>query len=481
MIYKSYISEEVIIIKRPKKFLMIFLIPMLLLMYVILNITFLKGNQYANMAAEQRTGKSDSQRGCITDRNMIPFTGFSNRYSERSLAPHIIGYTDSSGTGISGIEKAMEDALAAPLESDVILKDATGNDISAFKANGVQTKDMNYVKLTLDYHIQKIAENVLDDAGIIGAVVVLDVETFDILAMASRPDFNQNSVEDYISSDGTELLNRATSPYNAGSIFKIVTAAAALEEGISDADTIHLCNGNMIVDTVIFPCHHLQGHGFLNTEEAFALSCNCTFYNLGINLGSDTLCRYADKFGMGKQVIDGYIPESEGNIPDDPVLSASEAANLSIGQGEIMITPLQAARLAAIIASGGMAKDVNLIEGIADISGNMIKHMRRTSSERVISKNTAEKIGDMMLKVTESGTGTNAKSDYISIAGKTGSAETGWQTENDYMVQGWFVGYFPYDNPKYALAVMTENGRQGNASCGPVFKEIAERIVEMRY
>lgn len=465
-------------IKRPKKFMMIFALPMILLVCVILNIAVFKGDEYALMAASQRT-QSDVSRGCITDRNMIPLTGTLQRYSDNTIARHIIGYTDSDGNGISGIEKSFDrDIAGATSAQHTTLKDAEGNDIPNFKSNHRIPED-NYVKLTLDYHIQKITENVLDQFGTTCAAVILDVESFDILAMVSRPNFDQNSIDSYISYGDTELLNRATAQYNAGSIFKIITTAAALEEGYIDVEDTLTCNGKLYIDDITFSCHKADGHGDINLTDAFAKSCNCAFYNMGIGIGSEALCKYSRIFGLGEQSLKGYIAESTGNIPEYLSYSSSEAANLSIGQGEIMVTPLQAAKVACVIAADGMTKDINLVEGISTTDGSMKKHIRKSRSYRAISKLTAEKIGKMMLSVTENGTGINAKSDLVSIAGKTGSAETGWYTDDGFMVQGWFIGYFPYENPKYAMAVMTENGKHGSTSCAPVFKEIAEQIIKL--
>lgn len=213
------IFQEVMRIKRPKKFLLIFMIPLIYLMCVILNITVFKGDKYAHMAANQRTNQTQTTRGAITDRNMIPLTGADKRYTNDSLARHVIGYTDSFGMGVSGIEKELDAEISSKSQSaHSSLKDAKGNDIPSFKTADTRTEQLKHIKLTLDYHIQNIAENVLDESGITGAAVVLDTENFDILAMASRPNFDQNNVAEYISSDGTALLNRATTPYNASAI-----------------------------------------------------------------------------------------------------------------------------------------------------------------------------------------------------------------------------------------------------------------------
>lgn len=450
------------------------------------NISLFKGSKYSYLAAQQRLpGVSGAtNRGIIADRNMIPFTetetGAQNRYRENTVANHVIGYTNADGVGVSGIEKTMDSELAECGGAQAVLLDATGNEIPNFKTGSAYLDGQKTVKLTLDYHIQKITENVLDKFGITGGAVVMDVESFDVLAMASRPDFSQRQIGRYVASGGTELLNRCVSPYNAGSIFKIITAAAALEEGVMMPDAVHYCGGVERIEGMDFYCHKKDGHGHLTFEDAFSKSCNCVFYNTGKLLGSKKICEYAEKFGMGKDVLSGQLSESDGNLPKYISSSGQESANLSIGQGEIMITPLQAAKAVSIIAAKGVSKAVNIADSVVDSKGETIKDLREYNTERVISEDTASKIGVMMMKATTDGTGSNAKSEKVSIAGKTGSAETGWQTEDGYMVQGWFAGFFPYENPRYVLAVMTENGRGGNISCAPVFKEIAERIIEIR-
>lgn len=472
--------------ERYKQLLLVLAVCMCVLVAAVGNISILKGAKYAHLAAEQRT-LSDSgyrTRGIITDRNFIPFThnaaSENKRYSKDQYANHVIGYTDSGGSGISGIEKAFDSELSGGSMYADILLDARGEVIPNFRTVSADNENEGNIKLTLDYHIQKICENVLDNTHITGSVVVLDVDSFDVLAMVSRPDFERGEIDKYISSNGTELLNRATAPYNCGSIFKIVTAAAFLEER-DDADKfLSLCRGGFGIDNLYFGCHKENGHGLVSLEEAFAKSCNCAFYDMGVSLGGKTVCDYAKAFGMGSNAAGGILTENSGNVPKYFAGTKAESANLSIGQGELMITPLQAAKLTCAIACGGVVKSVNIADCVFAEDGKVIKNLRRYWTKRIISAETAEKIGAMMLKTTIDGTGTNAYSDLVAIAGKTGSAETGWQTDDGYMVQGWFVGFFPYENPRYAMAIMTENGRQGNTSCAPVFKDIAEKIMEIK-
>ena len=466
-------------ILRPKKFIFLLIVPFVLLLCVLINIMVFKGSHYTFMAANQRVFETEQHRNVICDKNMIPFTKENPRYDENSLASHLVGYVNADGEGVSGIEKAFNDCLLKGSGKNLVLKDGSGKNIPNFKANG-QGEENKYLKLTLDYHIQKTVENVLDSHKISGAVVVMEVDSFDVCAMASRPQFNRNEIQKHTIYGDTELINRAVSPYNAGSIFKIVTASAFIEEGMENSGAPFFCSGGKSLDGIFFTCHKKEGHGILNLNDALAHSCNCAFYNMGTLLGSEKICEYGEKFGIGKSVLKHSLNDNGGNIPKYLSHSNSESANLAIGQGEIMITPLQGAKIACIIASGGISREVNVADCIVNEKGETEETLRKQSEQRVISEETAKKVGKMMFDAVNFGTGTNAKSEKVSIAGKTGSAETGWQTEDGYMVQGWFVGFFPYENPKYAIAVMCENGRQGNKTCAPIFKEIAEEIYTIK-
>ena len=466
-------------ILRPKKFLLLLMIPFVALLGVLLNIMIFKGSYYTNMAVNQRVYEMEPGRNVICDKNMIPFTKESPRYDETSLATHLVGYASADGKGVTGVEKAFDKYLLKDNGANLVLKDGSGKKIPNFKVNDKGEKEQ-YLKLTLDYHIQKIAENVLDSHKMPGAVVVMDVETFDVCAMVSRPQFDRNQVEKYTEYGDTELVNRAISPYNAGSIFKIVTASALIEEGLEDRANLFLCSGGQMLDGLFFTCHKKEGHGVLSLHDALVQSCNCAFYDAGTVLGSEKICEYGKKFGIGEIVLKDGLNDNCGNMPMYLSSSKAESANLAIGQGEIMITPLQAAKIACIIASGGVSREVNVADCVITENGKIKRNLRKFGKNRVISEETAKKVGAMMFDTVNFGTGTNAKSHKVSIAGKTGSAETGWQTEEGYMVQGWFVGFFPYENPKYSIAVMCENGRQGNKTCAPIFKEIAEKKCEIK-
>ncbi len=478
---------------------------------MLLKISVVNHKPYTEAAINQRMGGIDvkSYRGLITDINDIPFVdgrsyiyqlkqgadkksyfeddnheklefNITDRYDDLSLARHLIGYTDAENNGVSGLEKAFDERLKCGEKYHIkTINDALDNSITEYgimTQNAVYATDIN-IRTTLDYHIQKIVEDKMSMTDKNCVVVVLDVESFDVLAMASRPDFTQYDVTDYVKSDGTHLINRAVSSYNAGSIFKIVTAAAALESDTADVHHPFLCCGYSETDGVRFNCLNTEGHGVLTMNRAFALSCNCCFLDLGMIMGTEYVCDMARRFGFGKEILDIDIGESAGNIPKNET-SKADAANIAIGQGSILITPLQAANMVGIIANGGVAKKVNIIDAVVDEEGHIIEQVRQSDEYEVISKETAGKIKDMMLEVTQNGTGLNAYSpDIGGICGKTGSAETGWMGDDGELnVHAWFCGFYPYEKPKYAMAVLVEDGHQGNASAAPIFKAIAQEI-----
>ena len=470
------------------------------------SICIFKNESYSKSAALQRRETLDIKvhRGKFYDRNMIPLVEsvatrmkldengvlntekgqelpyITSRYSKDGIAEHIIGYVDGEGKGICGMEKCFDKAVSRYEYTSVnIIKSADGKIINGFGMGFEPGKDAtDGVKLTLDSHIQKICEEELSSNSLTGAVVVMDVDSFDVLAMASMPDYDQTSIEKYVKGDGSELVNRCISSYNAGSIFKIITMSSALETGRVRSE--YICEGKTDITGTTFGCHKKEGHGILTLGDAFAKSCNCTFYSVGLDVGAEKLLSVAKDYGVGTSLL-GYsdLEEAMGNIPQKPIYTAVDYANYAIGQGEVLITPLQAANMVCIVASDGISKEVNIADGIYSSDGTMKRPLRRVGKRRVIRRETAGIIQDSMCKTVESGTGKSLASSPAKIAGKTGTAETGWIEGGKMLEHGWFCGYFPFDNPQYAMAVLIENGGSGAVSAAPVFKNIAEKIIKI--
>lgn len=508
-----------------------------------------------------RTDKAGSEKILEMNTDWISILKSLDRYDEGTLAKHVLGYLNKKDQiGQSGIEKLYENEL----KDSVVFEIGTVTDAAKkpIKGLGYRLKARNAdkklnVRLTLDYHIQKIVEDIMDKYGISGAVVLEDVVTGDILAMASRPDFNQNAIEDYLDSDGKELFNKATAAYNLGSVFKIVDAAAYFENeeaileqarledlrrlnqydvgdgslhighqpesaptGVGEntaneyenylnaPDTAknnsypdsssqdapyvrrefrdpehYYCSGAVDIGSLVFRCssYYEGGHGDINMERAFALSCNSYFIELSRKVGYMNLIEMAQKFGLGSYtgLSDQGIYEARGSLPQaDGSYSQADIANLAIGQGLLLATPVQVADMVATVANGGIKNRVNIVDSIIDSEGKVIRNARVDEGQRIISKSTSDKVRRLMEAVTSYGTGTGAIMGYYGGAGgKTGSAETGYGD----VVHAWFAGYFPAKTPRYSIAVFVENGRLGGKVAAPVFAEIAKAMLQKGY
>ncbi|MBE7051620.1 MAG: hypothetical protein E7395_03525 [Ruminococcaceae bacterium] len=449
---------------------------------------------------QQRETRLEKVRGQITDKNGITFTDRSQktvyignggkisakgtvganvpkRYEPNGIAAHAVGYITDDSNGVSGAEKIYNSFLkSSGYYRATYLADGSGTPLANQRPEVVLKKEDSpkSVRLTIDYHIQKITEKIADKKVEQGAIVVLDAKSFDVLAMVSRPGFDRNSVEAYLSSEKGELLNRALCGYNAGSVFKIITSAAILDKYPDYTSKKFHCSGMTKLGDKSFACHEALGHSDIDFFDGFSHSCNCVFYESGIEIGASDIFAVAKKIGLGEKIL-FWNEESEGNITHKSEYSLFETVNMSIGQGDVLITPLQCAVVAATVANGGVRKSVNIAGAITDENGKELQHLKQSQSIRVMKESTAKTIGSMMRQCVISGTAKKALA--TSIAGKTGSAETGWLTsDGKTAVHGWFCGYFPFDNPQYAMAVFCENGQSGAGSCVEPFIEIYEEI-----
>lgn len=409
------------------------------------------------------------------------------RYDNNSVAKHILGYLNKAdGVGQTGVEKLYESILRQERENSVgVVTDAQNQLVEGIGyriKKAAEEKSRLNIKLTIDYHMQRIVEDVMEKKNMAGAVIIEDVYSGDILAIASKPDYDQNNIEQYLNSPNNELFNRSVASYNLGSIFKIIDLAYAFENNISLTEDYE-CTGSINVDGNEFKCSSYEdgGHGVVDVEKAFSMSCNPYFIKLGIDIGYRELISMAQKFGLGSPagILAQGMAESEGNLPDiNRYYSRGDIANISIGQGEIMATPLQVVNIVATVANGGIKNNTNILDSVIDDEGRKVRELRIRKWERVISNRTADRIKRLMEEVTRSGTGTEANLLlWGGSAGKTGSAETG--REN--VVHAWFAGYFPARNPRYAMVVFVEEGQYGGKVAAPIFSDIASEIIQMGF
>jgi penicillin-binding protein 2 len=395
------------------------------------------------------------------------------RYDTDTLARHVIGHI---GDKNMGLEKTFDKILTTGgNESIAVFKDGNNNDY--LKGLGLKIRyssDNIYgIKTTLDYHIQKAVENILDRNLINGAAVVIDVKNGDILAMASRPNYDQNKIQEYIGSKNEELINKALMAYPPGSIFKIIVASAALEKGKVDLKDEFIDTSSYEINGVVFHNFKNESNGIINIEKAFEVSSNTTFIKIGEATGGDNIIKVADKFGIA---ANNNLPleEEYGMLPSIEDTYGAGIGNLSIGQGKVLITPLQAADMAATIADGGIRHVPNLLKSIVDENGKEVENLYKEKSYRVISKGTSEIIKKMMRDVVLNGTGKNAETQYGS-AGKTGSAEV---SKDLNIYHAWFTGFVPYETPRYAISIFVKNGDIGGVKAAPIFRQIADEIMK---
>ena len=315
------------------------------------------------------------------------------------------------------------------------------------------------IRLTLDKKVEEIAYNALSDMQN-GCVVIMDVKTSSILACISKPD------ESY--------LNKAFSQYNVGSVFKIIVAACALE---NDIEFYYNCSGKTTVGDTEFSCQKNHNHGFENLSDALSNSCNCYFVNLAQKLGSKKLLATADKLGFNDDIklYDEWSFKA-ANLPNKEELSSKgELSLFGFGQGKLTVSPLQMCYSLCTIGNMGVKNQVRLVYSSLDENANegIVKYK---ASTRVLSEETSKALLEMLRNVVENGTGKSAEDSHHKSSGKTATAQTGRYILGTEILNTWFAGVYPSDNPKYAIVVMKENGKSGNEDCAPIYREIVEKL-----
>lgn len=408
------------------------------------------------------------------------------RYGHGPLAAHIVGYINAADNkGVSGIEGMYDDLLRGNQPEYVAaLVDASQQLIPGLGYKRMKlahgSRETNII-LTIDKQIQQKVEEVMDRTIVKGAVVVMSPTTGEILAMASRPAFDANNLSNYLDQNSAPLLNRAISAYHPGSVFKLVVAAAALENQTVQMDDIFFDPGYIDVNNVRFQgWDYEQGpKGHLTIVEAMAHSSNPVFIEIALKLGADKLIAMAQKFGYGSRTMLDFWGESEGNLPDWDQLYPGDLANLAIGQGFCEATPVQLAQMIATIVNEGIKVEPYIVSMFVSTDGTIVKTFQPKSVTRIMSRQTAERLRTMMEAVTQYGTGQAAYVEGVGSAGKTGSAETGRISLTGKGINhAWFAGYTPINHPKYVIVVFVEEGMSGSNVAAPIFREIATAILK---
>ncbi|MDD4503813.1 MAG: penicillin-binding transpeptidase domain-containing protein, partial [Clostridiaceae bacterium] len=409
-------------------------------------------------------------RGSIQDKNgevLVKSTknksGVKRKYVYPRYFSHIIGYS-STNYGSSGLEAFYNKELMS--SSDTM--EALRSKVNDYYVQG------NNIRLTLDRSLQVYASEQLH--GKKGAVVVLRPDTGEILAMVSKPDFDpssiQNNWESLMNNRKSPLLNRAAEGlYPPGSTFKLIITSSIIKNSLQDREIE--CNGEVNVGGYIIKDSNGKAHGKIKLDEALKYSCNSYFIQQGLNLGNRNIYNEATKFKFNKNIqTDFKISQSVfPNKADD-----KNVAQESIGQGEVLMTPLHAALMVAAIANEGVMMQPYVVSSITDSKGKIIKDFKPKQTSQVMDRAAADKIKALMVEVVKSGTGTSAKVNKVTVAGKTGTAEVSGNQKS----HAWFVGFAPADNPRVAIAVLIENGGGGGSTAAPIASKVLKKALSLK-
>jgi len=413
-------------------------------------------------SGEFKRGSIFDTNGNVMAESVETENGYDRQYPYGKAAAHVTGYT---GSGASGIE-AVENFTLLGLNDEIGQR--AKNILSGKKLQG------NDVYLTIDMDIQKLAYELLGDNK--GAAVVMNPTTGEIIAMASTPSFDPNSVNadwDELSSDNNSpMLNRATQGlYPPGSTFKIVTALSAMRNIDNIDDYVFDCEGEVKIGDKIIHCFNGKVHGALSIDDAMAVSCNCTFASLGKEVGSAKLRETADSLKVNS-LVDFELPLSQSIVSLTRFSNLNELAETSIGQGKTLVTPLYMAMLISAVADDGKMMQPYMVEKIVDGTGATISTTVPKVYSTVMTSLEADRLTQMLVEVINRGTGTAAKIKGYQVAGKTGTA----QNENEYD-HSWFVGFASTDNPQVAVAVILENV-SGSERATPIGARLMKAVLD---
>ncbi|MGR3219950.1 MAG: peptidoglycan D,D-transpeptidase FtsI family protein [Candidatus Anammoxibacter sp.] len=325
--------------------------------------------------------------------------------------------------------------------------------------------------LTINSNIQFVAEKAL--GNIRGAVIVMNPWNGEIIAMAGSPRFDLNTFNkdfhNIINDKRKPLLNRPIqSTLPPGSTIKVVTAIAALTENVITRQTMFKCTGRAGSDTNKFRCASKWGHGMISIEEALQRSCNEFFFQTAKELGGNLLHKWCNKFGFGQRSGIDVPYERKGLLPNPK--SIWETMNTSIGQGDMLATPIQVTKMMAIVANGGYVVRPHVLKKITKYSGNVAGEVNIDKNKNLkIPANVMEIIKRALVRVVTDGTARSMGIDKYRVAGKTGTAETRNTKDN----HAWFTGYAPHDDPEYCFTVLIEHTPMHAAEAtGPVLRKL---------
>jgi penicillin-binding protein 2 len=419
--------------------------------------------------------------------HLLGYAGEINETELDSLSDQ--GYRNGDLIGRTGLERGYEDILRGRDGAEFVVVNAMGKRVSTLTEGPPQRPEAGHnLTLTLDLTVQRALEAAMANVQR-GAAVAIDPRDGGILGMVSRPVFDPNEISRGISPDrwrelsgggDNPFLNRATQGvYPPGSTFKIVSMLAALRYGVARPETrLAPCYGSYMYGERSFACWKPEGHGVLDFIGALQNSCDVYFYQLGPKIGLDHLVETARALGLGERTGIDLPQERRGLVPDAAWFDHHWGAgrwrkgimlNLVIGQGELLVTPLQLALMAAEVSEGGRALRPHVVLGVTGVPAF---HPGRPEGAGVEATDGAwDALHQGLVKVVEAGTGTAARVPGLAVAGKTGTAQNPHGKAH-----ALFVCYAPADSPQIALAFVVENSGHGGSICAPLAGQVLRRL-----
>ena len=428
-------------------------------------------------------------------------------YPTSTFAAHLLGYVREVSDdqmkqgryrrgdmiGQSGLERLLDEYLRGRDGGERIEVDALGRPVQVMRRE--EPDPGAQVITTVDRRIQEAAERAM--AGRSGAVVVMDPRNGDVLAMTSSPAFELDRLAGNLDKEEwlkvirdplTPLMNRALqSQYAPGSVFKVVVAAAGLQEGsLTPMDRIY-CNGEFHLGQWTFKDWKEGGHGHVDTRTALIHSCNIFFYQAGLKVGPAAIARYAEAFGLGAPSGIDLGGEKPGLVPfldgrrrvDGRKWQAGDTVNMAIGQGQVLVTPMQVARMMSAVANGGVLWRPRLVQRVERVDGSLAY----SSSSKMTGRVDLSPIVWAFLRhalsgvVNEGGTGGAARIPGVEVAGKTGTAQSVNKSDaakgQDH---AWFASFAPAQDPEVVVVVLVERGGKGGQVAAPIAHQIYQSI-----
>lgn len=417
-------------------------------------------------------------------------------YPYDALASKVLGFTGADNQGIIGLESKYEEYLQGEDGKILTFTDARGREVADLEESRIEPISGKNLQISLDYNIQSYCMMMAEKAYLQKeadnvSVIVMNPQNGELLAMVDYPEYNLNDpftlIEKYSEYEDTDEENTylnemwrnhcVSDTYEPGSTFKIITASAALEEGVVSVDDNFFCSGSIMVEDTRIRCHKTAGHGAETFLDGIMNSCNPVFISVGLKLGAENFYHYFEKFGLLDKTNIDLSGEASTIMHKKENIGPVELATISFGQS-FQITPIQLVTTAASLINGGNRVTPHFAMSVTDSVTKETETFEYEVTTGICSEETSETMRYLLEKVVSEGSGSNAYVEGYEIGGKTATSQTLPRSENKYIAS--FLGFAPADNPEVMVLVVIHNPQgtyYGGTIAAPIAQEIFENIL----